>query len=227
MTMEETNVETHTHLPYPRYVFIQDWGSPGSWAHLLKSGPTVTLFKTTADETYAGTMQYTPHPLFFNRSLASNTASNVLQPRDSFQYHLGEEQQAGNDLRKHPLGLQASSFKIDSCDSPDSLIFLCASDNLAFQKTGFLDAGIFLSMTRDYAEIPPTLAMTEMVIEIIVELLFVLALATKHNKDDKSTRRKFLEKRTPVLLKIHSRLEESKTTVAQTLTLSAAARRGQ
>jgi hypothetical protein len=78
--------------------------------------------------------------------------------------------------------------------------------------------------------------MTEMVIEIIVELLFVLALATKHNNQgrfsmsvlpynpshdlpvaEKYAKKVFWRKGRPVLLKIHSRLEESKTTVAQTL----------
>ena len=43
----------------------------------------------------------------------------------------------------------------------------------------------FLNRLDIYTKIPPTVAMTEMVIQILVELLFTLALATKYIKQGK------------------------------------------
>jgi hypothetical protein len=43
----------------------------------------------------------------------------------------------------------------------------------------------FLNRLDIYTKIPPTVAMTEMVIKILVELLFTLALATKYIKQGK------------------------------------------
>ena len=43
----------------------------------------------------------------------------------------------------------------------------------------------FLNRLDIYTEIPPTVAMTEMVVKILVELLATLALATKHIKQGK------------------------------------------
>ena len=95
----------------------------------------------------------------------------------------------------------------------------------------------FLRRLRIYTEIPPSLAMTEMVIKIMVELLSVLALATKQiNRGrfsmpvlalltyglpvaEKYAKKLLGEKDIESVLQRLDRLtlEESKTTVAQTL----------
>jgi len=95
----------------------------------------------------------------------------------------------------------------------------------------------FLRRLRIYAEIPRTPAMTEMVIKIMVELLSVLALATKQINQGRFSMsvlnynhsrltwaekyaKKFLGEKDIelVLLRLDRlTLEESKTTVAQTL----------
>ena len=46
----------------------------------------------------------------------------------------------------------------------------------------------FLDRLDIYMKIPPTVAMTEMVIKILVELLSVLALATKQIKEGKPSK---------------------------------------
>ena len=95
----------------------------------------------------------------------------------------------------------------------------------------------FLRRLRIYTEIPPSPAMTEMVIKIMVELLSVLALATKQiNRGrfsmpvlalltyglpvaEKYAKKLLGEKDIESVLQRLDRLtlEESKTTVAQTL----------
>ena len=45
----------------------------------------------------------------------------------------------------------------------------------------------FLTRLDIYATIPPTVAMNEMVVKILVELLSALALATKQSKEGKSS----------------------------------------
>jgi hypothetical protein len=46
----------------------------------------------------------------------------------------------------------------------------------------------FLNRLDVYTKIPPTDAMTEMVVKILVELLSTLALATKHIKQGKASK---------------------------------------
>jgi hypothetical protein len=46
----------------------------------------------------------------------------------------------------------------------------------------------FLNRLDIYTKIPPTDAMTEMVVKILVELLSTLALATKHIKQGKASK---------------------------------------
>ena len=65
---------------------------------------------------------------------------------------------------------QAVKDTIDSCDALGDL--LESIDH-------------FLNRLDIYTKIPPTVAMTEIVIKILVELLFTLALATKYMKQGK------------------------------------------
>jgi len=80
----------------------------------------------------------------------------------------------------------------------------------------------FLRRLRIYSEIPPTTTMTEMVIKIMIELISVLALATKQINQGrfKKYAKKFLgEKDIESVLDRLDRLtlEESKITAAETL----------
>ena len=49
----------------------------------------------------------------------------------------------------------------------------------------------FLNRLDIYTKIPPTIAMTEMVVKILVELLAILALATKQIKEGKPSKSVF------------------------------------
>jgi hypothetical protein len=50
----------------------------------------------------------------------------------------------------------------------------------------------FLNRLDIYTKIPPTVAMTEMVVKILVELLSTLALSTKQIKEGKSSESVFV-----------------------------------
>jgi hypothetical protein len=71
--------------------------------------------------------------------------------------------------------IQAYQAVKGTIDSYDSLVDLLES----------IDH--FLNRLDIYTKIPPTIAMTEMVVKILVELLSTLALATKHIKQGKSS----------------------------------------
>jgi hypothetical protein len=80
----------------------------------------------------------------------------------------------------------------------------------------------FLKRLNIYTKIPPTHAMTEIVVKIIVELLSTLALATKQlrqGRPKKFVKKFFGENEVDVILQRLDRLtqDEARTTAAQTL----------
>ena len=43
----------------------------------------------------------------------------------------------------------------------------------------FVHIGVFFKRLESYTEVPPTAAMTDVIVEIMVEILSILAIATK------------------------------------------------
>ena len=83
-------------------------------------------------------------------------------------------------LSAHFRDIQAYQAVKGSIDSYDALIDL-------FESTEH-----FLNRLDIYTRIPPTVAMNEMVVKLLVELLSTLALATKQIKEGKSSESIFL-----------------------------------
>jgi hypothetical protein len=79
----------------------------------------------------------------------------------------------------HLRDIQAYQAIKGTIDSYDSLVDLLES----------MDH--FLNRLDIYTKIPPTVALTEMVVKILVELLSTLALATKQIKEGKSSESAF------------------------------------
>ncbi|KAI0251510.1 hypothetical protein BJV78DRAFT_423406 [Lactifluus subvellereus] len=104
------------------------------------------------------------------------------------------EIRTGTNLIEHPLAIQ-----LQTCNSFESLISLLQGQARAFHEfrrsdrkavvdgAGSFDGlvnlfesiTVFLHRLDIYIKIPPTAAMTEIVVNTIVELLFTLALAAK------------------------------------------------
>jgi hypothetical protein len=110
----------------------------------------------------------------------------------------------------HLRYIQAYQAIKGTIDSYDSLVDLLES----------MDH--FLNRLDIYTKIPPTVALTEMVVKILVELLSTLALATKQIKEGKSKKfiKKLLgEKDIEAILQRLDRLtvDEARITAAQTL----------
>ncbi|KAI0251727.1 hypothetical protein BJV78DRAFT_404848 [Lactifluus subvellereus] len=120
------------------------------------------------------------------------------------------EDRTGTNLIEHPLAIQ-----LQTCHSFESLIALLQEQARAFHEfrrgddkgvtndDGSLDVlvnlfesiTIFLHRLEIYIKIPPSAAMTEIVVKIIVELLSTLAVAAKQMRQGQPEKvdRKFQE----------------------------------
>ena len=78
-------------------------------------------------------------------------------------------------LSAHRCNIQAYQAAKGVLDDYDALVDLLESIEQ------------FLNRLEIYTKIPPTVAMTEMIVKILVELLSTLALATKQIKQGKSS----------------------------------------
>jgi hypothetical protein len=51
----------------------------------------------------------------------------------------------------------------------------------------FVRIETFFKRLKSYTEVPPTAAMTDVIVKIMVEILFILAIATKEVKQGRSS----------------------------------------
>ncbi|KAH8992263.1 hypothetical protein EDB86DRAFT_3244414, partial [Lactarius hatsudake] len=140
------------------------------------------------------------------------TAASLLNFQSIFHASLkAYEKQTKKDLLAHPL-----AARLNSCDSPADILAVLQDQVFSPAKVIFAGAGVLLLAAKDvresqdalvdvferienffkrletYTEVPPTAAMTDIIMKIMVEVLGILAISTKEIKQGRT--KKYLKK---------------------------------